>query len=310
MYRNLALLFVLLGPADGWNIGGHSPVADHGDKRLVAAATFALGASSGAGGAGGLTLGDDKCACRGCGCILSATKQVVAGINWDITLRIVPKDEGAPDAFRRVTVFDETFKGGDDRYTVSKSEAIDAAAARQRRFTQAAVDSMTDPNAESHATSNLRSGGGGGGGENGNAGGSGSGGGGGGGAESDSVAKKYMDKLTSRMGNLVTTVNEPGDCDKGKVASGDKVSMHYTGTLAKGGSKFDSSYDRGQPFDFTVGAGQVIKGWEQAVPGMCVGEKAKLFIPSELAYGDRGFGSVIPPKSNLVFDIELVAINK
>ena len=88
------------------------------------------------------------------------------------------------------------------------------------------------------------------------------------------------------------------------------MSMHYTGTLAKGGSKFDSSYDRGQPFDFTVGAGQVIKGWEQAVPGMCVGEKAKLFIPSELAYGDRGFGSVIPPKSNLVFDIELVAINK
>ena len=283
-----------LGPADGWNIGGHSPVVDHADKRLVAAATFALRDEK-LGMGGELTLGDDKCECRGCGCILSANKQVVAGINWDITLRVVPKDDGAPDQFRKVTVFDETFKGGDDKYTLSKSEAIDAktAHARQRQFTQAAVDSMTDPNAESHARSHLRA----------DSGADVSSG-------SDSAAKKYMDKLTSRMGNLVTTVSEPGDCEKGKVVSGDKVSMHYTGTLARGGSKFDSSYDRNQPFDFTVGAGQVIKGWEQAVPGMCVGEKAKLFIPSDLAYGDRGFGSLIPPQSNLVFDIELMAIKK
>ena len=284
--------------ATGWNIGGRSPVADHHDKALVAAATFALGA----GGAEKLALGteltlgetqgDDSCAsCRGCACIISATKQVVAGINWDITLRIVPIDEGTPDQFRRVTVFDETFKGGDDRYTVSKAEAIDgkAAQASVRQFTQAAVDSMTDPNAESHATSSLRSS---------DAGGS-----------SDSVANKYMNKLTARMGNLVTTVDKQGDCDKGKAKVGDKVSIHYTGTLAKGGSKFDSSYDRGQPFDFTVGAGQVIKGWEDAVPGMCVGEKAKLHIPASLAYGERGFGSVIPPNSNLVFDVELIAIN-
>ena len=111
------------------------------------------------------------------------------------------------------------------------------------------------------------------------------------------------------MGNLVTSVSEQGDCSQ-KVETGDKVSIHYTGTLAKDGSKFDSSYDRNQPFEFTVGAGQVIKGWEQAVPGMCVGEKAKLYIPSDLAYGDRGFGTVIPPKSNLYFTVELVSILK
>ena len=203
-----ALLLLLLRPADGWNIGGHSPV-DPSDKRLVAAAKFALG-PGGADklGMGELELGDAACSCRGCGCILSATRQVVAGVNWDMTLRIVPKDEGAPDQYRKVTVFDETFKGGDDKYTLSKSEAIDAKTAQshQRQFTQAAVDSMTDPSVG--RTSNLRSttvesG-------------------------SDASTASYMDKITSRMGNLVTTVNEQGDCEQGKVVAGDKVSMHYT----------------------------------------------------------------------------------
>ncbi len=92
-----------------------------------------------------------------------------------------------------------------------------------------------------------------------------------------------------------------------EAVSGRGVSVHYTGTLTDG-SKFDSSLDRGQTFDFTLGAGRVIKGWDQGVPGMKVGGKRKLVIPPELAYGDAGFGSIIPPGSTLVFEIELVAV--
>ncbi|KAJ3013910.1 hypothetical protein HKX48_005446 [Thoreauomyces humboldtii] len=93
-----------------------------------------------------------------------------------------------------------------------------------------------------------------------------------------------------------------------KSASGDTLSMHYTGTLYETGEKFDSSVDRGQPFEFTVGAGQVIKGWDQGLLGMCVGEKRKLTIPSHLGYGDRGSGAKIPGGSTLVFETELLAI--
>ena len=73
------------------------------------------------------------------------------------------------------------------------------------------------------------------------------------------------------------------------------------------GTKFDSSYDRGQPFTFRVGAGQVIAGWDQGVPGMKVGGKRRLTIPPDLAYGSSGYGS-IPPNSTLIFDIELLSI--
>jgi len=90
---------------------------------------------------------------------------------------------------------------------------------------------------------------------------------------------------------------------------GDTLSMHYTGTLAETGAKFDSSVDRGQPFTFRIGVGEVIKGWDEGVIKMSLGEKAVLNIPSAMGYGERGAGGVIPPNADLVFEVELLKIN-
>ncbi len=86
---------------------------------------------------------------------------------------------------------------------------------------------------------------------------------------------------------------------------GETASVHYTGWL-KDGTKFDSSVDRGQPFSFRLGAGQVIKGWDEGVVGMNIGSKRKLIIPPDLGYGARGAGRVIPPNATLIFDVELL----
>ncbi len=117
---------------------------------------------------------------------------------------------------------------------------------------------------------------------------------------------------SSRAAKLVKTDTKVG---KGAEAKpGHQVTVHYTGWLydAKApdhkGTKFDSSLDHGQPFTFPLGAGEVIKGWDQGVAGMKVGQLRKLTIPPELAYGARGFPPVIPPNSTLVFEVELLAM--
>jgi FKBP-type peptidyl-prolyl cis-trans isomerase len=119
-------------------------------------------------------------------------------------------------------------------------------------------------------------------------------------------------KGTSAMTELIKTDNKLGEGDL--ATSGKLVQVHYTGWLfdeaAPGhkGKKFDSSRDRNEPFNFPLGAGQVIKGWDQGVEGMKVGGQRTLVIPAHLGYGARGAGGVIPPNATLVFDVELLAV--
>lgn len=103
----------------------------------------------------------------------------------------------------------------------------------------------------------------------------------------------------------IGVLNKVEDCTQ-KARAGDYVSVHYTGML-EDGTVFDSSVERGQPIEFPLGVGRVIKGWDQGILGMCVGEKRKLTIPPSLGYGQSGAGP-IPPGATLIFTTELVAI--
>jgi FKBP-type peptidyl-prolyl cis-trans isomerase len=94
-----------------------------------------------------------------------------------------------------------------------------------------------------------------------------------------------------------------------EATTGKMVKVHYTGWLLDGGTPFDSSVDRNEPFSFSLGSGQVIKGWDQGVAGMKVGGKRKLVIPGDMAYGAQGYPGVIPPNATLVFDVQLLDVH-
>uniref|UniRef100_A0A0E0CC38 peptidylprolyl isomerase n=1 Tax=Oryza meridionalis TaxID=40149 RepID=A0A0E0CC38_9ORYZ len=116
-------------------------------------------------------------------------------------------------------------------------------------------------------------------------------------------AKKSADVTELQIG----VKYKPESCTL-QAHKGDKIKVHYRGSLTDG-SVFDSSYDRGDPFEFTLGNGQVIKGWDQGLLGMCVGEKRKLKIPAKMGYGERGSPPKIPGGATLIFDTELIAVN-
>jgi peptidylprolyl isomerase len=119
----------------------------------------------------------------------------------------------------------------------------------------------------------------------------------------------YMTRTRTASG-LEYEVKQSGSGASPK--AGNRVTVNYTGWLDNNGQegrKFDSSFDRNQPFSFVIGVGQVIQGWDEGVMSMQIGEKRRLFIPSNLGYGARGAGAVIPANANLIFDVELLQIS-
>lgn len=126
-------------------------------------------------------------------------------------------------------------------------------------------------------------------------------------------AKKVpMEQRTKTTSGLEYTILKPGT-ESVMPQVGSHVTVHYTGWLndnGKPGKQFDSSISRGQPFKFRIGIGQVIRGWDEGVMNMQVGEKRRLYIPAALGYGARGAGAAIPPHADLIFDVELLDVSK
>lgn len=120
------------------------------------------------------------------------------------------------------------------------------------------------------------------------------------------VGEQQMAKDTGDSGELVIEDLVVGEGREAR--NGDSIAVHYVGSLTDG-TKFDSSYDRNQPFGFTIGAGQVIKGWDIGVSGMRVGGKRRLTVPPQFAYGQRGAGDLIPANATLIFEIDLIGVN-
>ncbi|MEM8505097.1 MAG: FKBP-type peptidyl-prolyl cis-trans isomerase [Cyanobacteria bacterium P01_D01_bin.1] len=123
-------------------------------------------------------------------------------------------------------------------------------------------------------------------------------------AMAENAAVPEEEVITTESGLQYVVIAEG---DGAEPQPGNRVYVHYVGTL-EDGTKFDSSRDRGKPFNFTIGQGQVIKGWDEGVGMMRVGDRRKLIIPPELGYGARGAGGVIPPNATLIFDVELLRI--
>lgn len=119
-----------------------------------------------------------------------------------------------------------------------------------------------------------------------------------------SLSPSPMNTTTTPEGLVITDIAIGNGAE---AKAGQTIAAHYSGTL-ENGTKFDSSYDRGQPLVFTLGVGQVIKGWDQGIVGMRVGGKRKLVIPAALAYGNRAVGDIIPANSTLIFEVELEGI--
>jgi len=122
-----------------------------------------------------------------------------------------------------------------------------------------------------------------------------------------SVSLSDDSEIGEKMTNPDFTIDDIAVGEGAEAVAGKIISVHYTGTLVDG-TKFDSSVDRGVPFEFMLGAGQVIEGWDKGFAGMKVGGKRKLTIPPEMGYGEYGAGGVIPPNATLIFDVELLGV--
>ncbi len=132
-------------------------------------------------------------------------------------------------------------------------------------------------------------------------------------AKQNIVTDKAEAKIVEQSSGLKKEILKEAPAGAKSPQQGKRVTVHYTGWLddnGKLGQKFDSSVDRGRPFVFIIGVGQVIKGWDEGVMGMKVGEKCRLTIPSHMGYGARGAGAIIPPHATLIFDVELLEVSE